>query len=232
MTASVFSDAMGEISEKYIMEGVAYQPKKKYIIWPRVRSAAVCFLLAVLLTGSAIPTFNVEARAAFFGWVRQQYEGFYEYFFEGEAVVTDPAKYELGWVPEGCIFVTSYETAGGETYIYTDEYDTLISFSYTSEPDKETLYVDGVGYAEKQVTINGNPGTIYISLDEAYTDGIVWTDTATNTLFSISGHFDEDTLIRMAENVRVKPARYELGYVPDNCTLVDSIEIPGGVVYI
>ena len=52
MTASVFSDAMGEISEKYIMEAVAYQPKKKYIIWPRVRSAAVCFLLAVLLTGS------------------------------------------------------------------------------------------------------------------------------------------------------------------------------------
>ena len=108
MTASVFSDAMGEISEKYIMEAVAYQPKKKYIIWPRVRSAAVCFLLAVLLTGSAILTFSVEARAAFFGWVREQYENFYVYFFEGEAAVTDPAKYELGWMPENCVFVTSY----------------------------------------------------------------------------------------------------------------------------
>ena len=204
MTANIFSDAMGEISEKYIMEAVSYQPKKKHIIWPRVRSAAACFLLAVLLTGSAILTFSVEARAAFFGWVRQQCEDFYEYFFEGEATVRVPAQYELGWVPEGVIFVTSYETAGGEVFIYTDDKDTLIQFTYTSEPNKEKLFVDGVGYAEKQVAINGNPGEIYVPNDETYTDGIVWTDAATNTLFFISGHFNEDTLIRMAESVKEK----------------------------
>lgn len=204
MTANIFSDAMGEISEKYIMEAVSYQPKKKHIIWPRVRSAAACFLLAVLLTGSTILTFSVEARAAFFGWVRQQCEDFYEYFFEGEATVRVPAQYELGWVPEGVIFVTSYETAGGEVFIYTDDKDTLIQFTYTSEPNKEKLFVDGVGYAEKQVAINGNPGEIYVPNDETYTDGIVWTDAATNTLFFISGHFNEDTLIRMAESVKEK----------------------------
>ena len=202
MTASVFSDAMGEISEKYIMEAVSYQPKKKHIIWPRVRSAAACFLLAVLLTGSAILTFSVEARAAFFGWVREQYENFYVYFFEGEAAVANPVKYELGWVPENCTFVTSYETAGGEVYIYTDERDTLIQFSYASEPYKETLYVDCVGDTEKQVVIDGIPGTIYISEDETKTDEIIWTDAETNTLFAISGHFDEDTFIRMAESVQ------------------------------
>lgn len=204
MTANIFSDAMGEISEKYIMEAVSYQPKRKHIIWPCVRSAAACFLLAVLLTGSAILTFSVEARAAFFGWVRQQCEDFYEYFFEGEATVRVPAQYELGWVPEGVIFVTSYETAGGEVFIYTDDKDTLIQFTYTSEPNKEKLFVDGVGYAEKQVAINGNPGEIYVPNDETYTDGIVWTDAATNTLFFISGHFNEDTLIRMAESVKEK----------------------------
>ena len=35
-------------------------------------------------------------------------------------------------------------------------------------------------------------------------DGIVWTDPDTNTLFFISGHFDEDTLIQMAESVKEK----------------------------
>ena len=231
MNAQLFSDAMSELNERYVMEAATYQRKIKSQtqIW---LSRVACFFLVFLLTGSAILTFSVEARAAFFGWVREQYEVFYEYFFEGEAAVTDPEKYELGWVPEGCIFVTSYETAGGETYIFTDEYDTLISFSYTSKPDNETLYVDGVGYAEKQVTIDGNPGTFYISHDEAHTDGIVWTDTATNTLFSISGHFDEDTLIRIAENVRVKPLRYELGYMPENCVFVTSYEIPGGKSFV
>lgn len=204
MTASVFSDAMGEISEKYIMEAVAYQQKKKYIIWPRVRSAAVCFLLAVLLTGSAILTFSVEARAAFFGWVREQYENFYVYFFEGEAAVTDPAKYELGWMPENCVFVTSYETAGGEVYIYTDERDTLIQFSYTSDPDNENTYVTHDGAEEIKVTVNGHPAEIFISPSEENTDGIIWADPDTSALFFISGHFDEETFIRMAESVKEK----------------------------
>ena len=204
MTASIFSDAMGEISEKYIMEAVSYQPKKKHIIWPRVRSAAACFLLAVLLTGSAILTFSVEARAAFFGWVREQYENFYVYFFEGEAAVADPAKYELGWLPENCVFVTSYETAGGEVYIYTDERDTLIQFSYTSDPDNENVYVTHNGAEKIEVTVNDYPAEIYISPSENETDSIGWTNPNTNTLFFISGHFDQETFIRMAESVKEK----------------------------
>lgn len=204
MTANIFSDAMGEISEKYIMEAVSYQPKKKHIIWPRVRSAAACFLLAVFLTGSAILTFSVEARAAFFGWVREQYENIYEYFFEGEVIATDPARYELGWLPDNCIFVTSYEIAGGEVYIYTDDKNTLIQFTYSSGEDNEKLFVDGIGYAAKQIVINGNTADIFVSEDGTYADGIVWTDAATNTLFFISGHFDEDTLVQMAENVKEK----------------------------
>lgn len=206
MSAKDFSLAIGEIDDKYITEAISYQcqKKKRFVLFRRWTSVAACFLLAAFLTGCAILTFNVEARAAFFGWVRQQYENFYEYFFEGEATVTAPAKYELGWVPEGVTFVTSYETAGGEVFIYTDDKDTLIQFSYTSEPNKEKVYVGDDGDIEKQVMINDIPGTIYISQDEIITDGIVWTDPATNALFFISGHFDEDTLIRMAENVQLK----------------------------
>lgn len=204
MTASVFSDAMGEISEKYIMEAVSYQPKKKHIIWPRVRSAAACFLLAVLLTGSAILTFSVEARAAFFGWVREQYENFYVYFFEGEAAVTDPVEYELGWLPDGCVYVTTIENESGEIFIYTDERDTLIRFSYDRAADSPVISVDSVGNQTIDVTINGCPGEISISPSEDETDHISWVDNKTNTLFFISGHFDQETFIRMAESVKEK----------------------------
>lgn len=236
MSAKDFSLAIGEIDDKYITEAISYQCQKKKPLahFRRWTSIAACFLLAALLTGGAILTFSVEARAAFFGWVRQQYENFYEYFFEGEVVVTDPAKYELGWVPENCIFVTSYETAGGEVYIYTDEQDTLIQFSYTSEPNKEKLYVNGVGDAEKQVMIDGTPGTIYISEDETETDSIIWTDATTNTLFAISGHFDEDTFIRMAESVKIAtaPINYELGWVPEGCEYVNTLETDSGKIFI
>lgn len=94
-----------------------------------------------------------------------------------------------------------YETAGGEVYIYTDERDTLIQFSYTSEPNNENVYVNSVGAETIEVTVNGTPAEISVSPSEEETDGIVWTDPDTNTLFFISGHFDEDTLIQMAESV-------------------------------
>ena len=203
MNAQLFTDAMSELNDKYVMEAVSYQRKSKpqFNTW---LSKVACVFLAVLLTGSAVLTFSVEARAAFFGWVREQVETYYMYFFEGNAAVTEPAKYELGWMPENCIFVTSYETAGGEVYIYTDERDTLIQFTYTSEPDNEKVYVDYAEYTEKQVTINGNTASLFIAPSEDNTDGIVWTDPDTNTLFFISGHFDEETFIKMAENVKEK----------------------------
>ena len=203
MNAQLFTDAMSELNDKYVMEAVSYQRKSKqqFNTW---LSKVACVFLAILLTGSAVLTFSVEARAAFFGWVREQVETYYMYFFEGNAAVTEPAKYELGWMPENCIFVTSYETAGGEVYIYTDERDTLIQFTYTSEPDNEKVYVDYAEYTEKQVTINGNAGSLFIAPSEDNTDGIVWTDPNTNTLFFISGHFDQETFIKIAENVKEK----------------------------
>ena len=203
MNAQLFTDAMSELNDKYVMEAVSYQHKSKpqFNTW---LSRVACVFLAVLLTGSAVLTFSVEARAAFFGWVREQVETYYMYFFEGNAAVTEPAKYELGWIPENCIFVTSYKTAGGEVYIYTDERDTLIQFTYTSEPDNEKVYVDYAEYTEKQVTINGNTASLFIAPSEDNTDGIVWTDPNTNTLFFISGHFDQETFIKIAENVKEK----------------------------
>lgn len=72
---------------------------------------------------------SAEAREIVFGWVKQQYENFYEYFFEGDVTPTEPAKYQPGWMPEGCEFVTTIETDGGEIQVYTDDQGTLIRFS-------------------------------------------------------------------------------------------------------
>lgn len=205
MTTKTFSHALGEINDKYVNEAIAYQCEKKKVFSVRHKwlSRVACVFLAILLTGSAVLAFSVEARAAFFGWVREQYENFYVYFFEGEAAVSDPVKYELGWLPEGCVYVTTIENENGEIIIYTDEHDTLIRFSYDRAADSSILYVDGAGNETIPVEINGCPGEISISPSEDETDHIAWTD-ETNTLFFITGHFDQETFIRMAESVKEK----------------------------
>ena len=197
MTASVFSDAMGEISEKYIMEAVSYQSKKKHIIWPRVRSAAACFLLAVLLTGSAILTFSVEARAAFFGWVREQYETIYAYFFEGDIENTDPARYELGVLPDGYTFAALYEIQGGEAYVYTSQNGSIVDFIYSTDPE-------GFHLIDDTVTVNGMTGDLYITHDEATANMLVWTDSTKGLFFSVSAPISGDELLKLAEGVRVR----------------------------
>ena len=71
MSVELFADAMSELNEKYVMEAVSYQRKTKpqFNTW---LSKVACVFLALLLTGSAILTFSVDARAAFFGWVRER----------------------------------------------------------------------------------------------------------------------------------------------------------------
>lgn len=204
MNAKEFSLALGDIGDKYLNEAIAYHCEKKPSFATRHKwlTRVACVFIVVLLSGTAVLAYSAEARAAFFGWVRQQYGNFYEYFFDGEVAVTEAKVYELGWFPENLELIYSGDTAGGKVYIYDDETDALIQFSYISEPNNEKLYVDGVDYEKCEATINGNHAEIYISTNPEETNGIIWADTSTNTLFSISGNFDKDTLIKMAENVK------------------------------
>ena len=230
MNAQLFSDAMSELNEKYIMEAATYQRKAKSQVQIWMLRAA-CFFLLLALTGGTILTFSMEARAAFFGWVREQADNFYHYFFEGDAMPTQPVKYELGWMPEGLEFVTTLDIDNGECYIYKNAQDFLIQFSYVLNGDNHSWSVDAVDDIQKTVKVNGNKADLYISRNDDRTSSIFWTNER-NDFFTLSGPFDEETLIKMAENVRVKPLRYELSYVPENCIFVTSYETAGGEVHI
>ena len=230
MNAQLFADAMSELNDKYVMEAVSYQRKTKSqaLLW---LSRVACVLLAILLAGSAILTFNTEARAAFFGWMRQHVETYYMYFFAGEPTPSTPAKYELGWIPDGLEHVTTLDIDNGECFIYTDEQQLLTQFSYVLNGDNVNWSIDGVDYIQKKVSVNGNPADLYIAPTDDQTSSIIWANEK-NDFFTLSAPFDEDTLIKMAESVRVKPLQFELGYIPEECIFVTNYETAGGEVYI
>lgn len=230
MNAQLFADAMSELNDKYVMEAVSYQRRSK----PQLNkwlSRVACVLLAIMLTGSAILTFSAETRAAFFGWVRKQVESSYLYFFAGEPALSTPVKYELGWLPEGLTPVTTLDIDNGECFIYTDEQQLITQFSYVPNGDSRNWSIDGVDYIQKKINVNGNPADLYIAPTDDQTSSIIWANEK-NDFFTLSAPFDEDTLIKMAESVRVKPLRFELGYVPENCIFVTNYETAGGEVYI
>lgn len=53
--------------------------KAKYPVIYKLPKYAACFVLVVVLASSTWLTVDAEARAAFFAWVREQYETFIEY---------------------------------------------------------------------------------------------------------------------------------------------------------
>lgn len=66
--------------------------KAKYPVIYKLPKYAACFVLVVVLASSTWLTVDAEARAAFFAWVREQYETFIEYRFVGDTTQNDKSK--------------------------------------------------------------------------------------------------------------------------------------------
>lgn len=204
MSELLFSEAMCELSDKYVTEAIDYRGKTKVQkVVASVRRWAIVASLVILVGFSMLMAVSTEARAAVWGWVSELYqENMYKIFFDGEAEETVGLKYELGWLPEGTEFVTKYDVMGGESYIYTDETELLINFLYSSDPDS-VYYLIANDAVKQEVTVNGLPGEVFISPSEEETNTIVWSDNSIPIMFSFTAEYDVETLIKVAENVKV-----------------------------
>lgn len=172
------------------------------ILYRSLRSAASILLVMMLGFGSVL-AINAEAREIVFGWVREQYESFYTYFFDGTPDPEDSTKYCLGWVPDGHCLIAVYEIDGGESYIYYDENENITQFSYSSNPESLEMYIQCVGYEQREVTVNSLTGTLYISPNNSEASELVWADNEKGVIFNISAHAGIDEIIKIAENITV-----------------------------
>lgn len=204
MSERLFSEAMGELSDKYIIEAINYSGKKNeqnIFFWVR-RCVAVASLIFIVGFGMLMAV-STEARAAVWGWVKEfQAKNTYKFFFNGDAEEAVGLKYELGWLPEGTEFVTKYDVMGGEAFIYTDETELVISFTYSTDPDS-VYYLVAEDAVKLEVTVNGLPGEIFISPSEEETNTIVWSDNSVPVMFTFTAEYDAETLIKVAENIKV-----------------------------
>ena len=204
MNENKFSEALGELSDKYITEAINYNVKKKNrTISHLIKKSVVAASIVLLLGFGILMAVGTETRAALWGYAKELYdEIWYKFYFEGEFEPTTDTKYELGWIPNGIEYVTKYEIIGGESYIYKDEKDLLIVFSYSSDPDY-VFYMDGADNIKQKVKVNGCPGETFITPSEDETNTIVWTDESVPIIFSFTAECDVDTLIKVAENVKI-----------------------------
>ena len=174
--------------------------KMKHPIIYRTMQRVASVVLAVVLAGAAWLTVDVEARAAFIGWVKEVYETFFVYRYEGPDMDTQPARYHLTWIPEGYQEVFADLADGEGSAVYMDENGQYMHFTYVSNPDSSNVFVVTEGTTRSVVSVSGYHADFFASEDPEISNAIAWTD-GENCAFFISGFFNEEDLIKIAESV-------------------------------
>lgn len=163
-----------------------------------------CVLLALLLGSGAYLMIDGEARAAVFSWIREQYESFTHYYFNGYTEDASNYEYELGWLPDGYEYDSEYNIQGTDMFVYTDISGSQITFMYLKNPDAANLelFLTDEDTEGKPVTFDGISAELYLSDTEDIPSCIVWENPDTGHLFSIAGSLTENELIKVAEGVQ------------------------------
>ena len=79
-------------------------------------------ILAVLIGGSAWLAVDTEARASFFGWVKEVYEELFIYHFEdGRTSNEGKNNYYLTWIPEGYTQILEDSVGNTSSVIYMND---------------------------------------------------------------------------------------------------------------
>ena len=183
------------------MKKLLKRQKSPVLYW--VQRSVACFLLVVLLGGASVLTFSAEARAAFFGWVREVYEDYFGYHFEGDAEkVAQDVVYRPTWLPDGYREVFTPDMSGQVNVIYDNDAGLFVRFGYSDNFDGLNVYVENDDAELRQVYVNNQPADLYIYKNANEANNLVWTDGQTNLIFWISAHLNEADLIQMAESVQ------------------------------
>lgn len=139
-----------------------------------------------------------QARAAFWGWVKEISRNTISYQYSGGTVKnTHSLHYALDHIPVG---YTEYLSSPQDGFlIYENENGELLNFIYVEKTDETSLTI-GSEALPRTITVNGRPAEL-IPSNGTDAPAIVWTDEY-DTLLTISGFFSEEELIHLAEGVK------------------------------
>lgn len=171
------------------------------IIYRSLQRIASIILVCLIACGAWF-TVDAEARAAFFGWVKEIYETYFVYRFEGNTDYSESTvAYRPTWLPDSYTEFHTSETESTTAVLYQNEEGLLLTFQYTHNPNETDWFIDAEHAVIKETTVNGCPAEIFMTDNITDSSSIAWIDEQ-NSAFSVSAFLSESELIKIAENVQ------------------------------
>lgn len=154
-----------------------------------------CALIVVALLGSTAVLSSADGPATVWGWLG--------IFTEKDTYDTTLRSYDFAEAPEGYFFVDRSERNSSGSVLYANASGRQLIFGYTFDPDGSSIYFIMDDHIHLQETVNGLVMDIYLSQNEEYNSGIIWSVPG-EAQFWISADLDKEALIALTQKVIVK----------------------------
>ena len=169
----------------------------------RVLQKVASIILVLFMGFATLLALSPTVRATFFGWIKEQYETFTKYYFEGTAQedVTNYT-YELAVLPDGYEEVSRNSTLDVTVIYYADiRTNELMHFTYSHKYNTAEHYIESLEYTKTYTFVHNISADYYQSNTSEFANVLVWEDASTNTLFRLTAFLDVDSIVRIAENI-------------------------------
>lgn len=170
----------------------------------RVAQAAACLLLAALLSGCTVLAVSPEARAAFVGWVREVYEGWFVYHYIGkEQAVPENVVFCPTWMPDGYELIVEPENRAHMIAIYENPEEDIILFNCYMNTESMNLQI-GEDTQLIDTYVSNISADLYIDNTSGAVNHLVWEDENKQRIFWITSTLDGETMVKIAESVEAQ----------------------------
>lgn len=168
-----------------------------------VQKVAVILLVASLGLGSVMVV-SPTVRAVVVRWVLEVYETHIVYRYFGEQPAESMQHYELTKLPEGYTETDRIETDLLGSVLYENGLGGIICFDYNYlDPGALGIY-DPDDSDVINIEVNGIAGLLFVPHDPEGMLTVTWVDERANVQFCIIATHDEQEILCIAENVRLK----------------------------
>ena len=164
-----------------------------------LRQAAV--LVAVITAFALLYMTSPTVQAAVNSWIRDTF-GIYIQYAPAETTPPD-AQYDYALPEEfdGYTLLDAIDRGEDFFYVYVNEDGQMLFFDYLRNNDGSATFINTENSIQEHGTVGKYAADIYISKNPEDTSIIVWVDTDTNVLLTISAIEEKDDLIAYAEKV-------------------------------
>lgn len=179
----------------------AYLRRARRPWWRQAMHTAAMLAVTLGLSVALLAALSPTVRAAIKQWFLELRQSDIVYYFTGETREEELPHYTITELPEGYAYLDEQNEDGYRRIRYENANGQRISLEYAPMEDGSAFWISTEDMTVYDIMVNGNPGQMFLSLDEKQSSAIFWIDERNYLHFFIDAFEDEAALLHMAESI-------------------------------